>query len=209
MPTTTVDAPVRVLRVGDERGSRNQAIVALAVRTAPSAVTRSVFVSVANLDLEPATRRLEVWGDGRLLEARDVRIDAQQRADVIIDDVRARASESSRSASSAADGADPATAPDQLAADDRAWAIVPPDRPREILLVGDGRSVSRDGPVATCPNTSLFGVEAGPTTRPMRSAHRRHGLGPDHLRGRRPGDPAERRRRSLIAPPRTSPTRRR
>ena len=67
--------------------ARNQAIVALAVRTAPSAVTRSVFVSIANLDVEPAMRRLEVWGDGRLLEARDVRMGAQQRADVIIDDV--------------------------------------------------------------------------------------------------------------------------
>ena len=36
-PTTKVDAPIRVLRVGDAKGSRNQAIVALAVRTAPSA----------------------------------------------------------------------------------------------------------------------------------------------------------------------------
>ena len=44
--------PVTVLPVGRER--KNQAIVALAVRTAPSAVTRSVFVSVANLDLERA-----------------------------------------------------------------------------------------------------------------------------------------------------------
>ena len=44
--------------------ARNQAIVALAVRTAPSAVTRSVFVSVANLDLEAATRRVEICGDG-------------------------------------------------------------------------------------------------------------------------------------------------
>ena len=49
-PTVRVDAPVRVLPVGRDR--KNQAIVALAVRTAPSAVTRSVFVSVANLDLE-------------------------------------------------------------------------------------------------------------------------------------------------------------
>src|SRR5829696_3923948 len=47
-PTTKVDAPIRVLRVGDPKGSRNQAIVALAVRTAPSAVSRSVFISIAN-----------------------------------------------------------------------------------------------------------------------------------------------------------------
>src|SRR6476646_8984658 len=88
-PTTKVDAPIRVLRVGDAKGSRNQAIVALAVRTAPSAVSRSVFVSVANFDIAYATRRVEVWGDDHLLETRTVPIDAQQRADIIIDDVPA------------------------------------------------------------------------------------------------------------------------
>jgi Ca-activated chloride channel family protein len=84
-PDVRVDAPVKVLRVG--RGRRNQAIVALAVRTAPSSVTRSIFVSIANLDLESADRRLEVWGDGRLLEARDVKLDPQSRSDVGIDDL--------------------------------------------------------------------------------------------------------------------------
>ena len=63
-PTATV--PMR--RSGSCRSGRdrkNQAIVALAVRTAPSAVTRSVFVSVANLDLERPQRRLEVLGRRR------------------------------------------------------------------------------------------------------------------------------------------------
>src|SRR4029077_7640894 len=85
VPDVDVGAPVTVLPVGRDR--KNQAIVALAVRTASSAVTRSVFVGVANLDLEPAQRRLEVWGDDRLLEARDVQLDAQARSDVVIDDV--------------------------------------------------------------------------------------------------------------------------
>jgi hypothetical protein len=58
-----VAAPVTVLQVGRER--QNQAIVAFAVRSAPTAVTRSVFISVANLDLQPATERVELWGDGR------------------------------------------------------------------------------------------------------------------------------------------------
>ena len=84
-PTASVDAPITVLSVG--RSRKNQAIVALAVRTAPSAVTRSVFVSVANLDLEGARRRLEVWGDGGLLEVRDLLLDPQARSDVVIDDV--------------------------------------------------------------------------------------------------------------------------
>jgi Ca-activated chloride channel homolog len=53
-PTAELDAPVRVLPVGRDPG--NQAIVALAVRASPSGLTHSVFVSVANLDVEPATR---------------------------------------------------------------------------------------------------------------------------------------------------------
>ena len=84
-PTARVNAPVKVLPVGRDR--KNQAIVALAVRTAPSAVTRSVFISVANLDLELTPRRVELWGDGRLLEVRDVLLEPQARADVVIDDV--------------------------------------------------------------------------------------------------------------------------
>ena len=127
-PDARVDAPVRVLRVG--RDAKNQAIVAVAVRTAPSAVTRSVFVSVANLDLESAQRRVELWGDGILLEARDLFLDAQSRADVSIDDVprdvgvvEVRLVAGGGAVSGGGSG--PATAPDRLAADDRAWAIVP------------------------------------------------------------------------------------
>src|SRR5204862_5235730 len=82
-----IDAPIRVLPVG--RSHKNQAIVALAVRTAPSAVTRSVFISVANLDLQFAHRRIELWAPDRLLEVRDVQLDPQARADVVIDDVPA------------------------------------------------------------------------------------------------------------------------
>ena len=57
-PAGAIDAPIRVLAVG--RSHRNQAIVALAVRTSPSAVTRSVFISIANLDLDYAQRRIEL-----------------------------------------------------------------------------------------------------------------------------------------------------
>ena len=159
IPTTMVDARLRVIRVGEERGRKNQAIVALAVRTMPSSLAKSVFISVANLDIEPAQRRIELWGDGNLLEARDVSMDAQQRADVIIDnvgdidhpvgvvEVRLVAREVSAAA----------TPPDQLATDDRAWAIVPPDRPREILLVGAGDPYLETA-LSYLPNSSLYGV---------------------------------------------------
>ena len=158
VPTTAVDARVRVLRVGTERGSRNQAVVALAVRTAPSAVTRSVFIGMANFDVEPAARRLELWGDGLLLEARDVRIGAMQRADVIIDDVDLGVGVVEVRLVGAEGAADGSSPPDQLAADDRAWAIVPPDRKREILLVGEGDPYLETA-LSYLPNSSLFGVK--------------------------------------------------
>ena len=161
LPTAKVDARVRVLRVGQENGRRNQAIVALAVRTAPSAVTRSVFISVANLDVEPAARRLELWGDGNLVEARDVAMDPQQRADVIIDDLpRGTSVIEVRLVAPDEASTTTATPPDQLAADDRAWAIVPPEREREILLVGEGDPYLETA-LSYLPNSKLFGVVPG------------------------------------------------
>ena len=151
--TATVPAKVTVLPIGRER--RNQAIVALAVRTAPSAVTRSVFVSVANLDLERAARRLEIWGDGGLIEVRDLQLDPQARSDVVIDDVpRDVATLELRLV-----GADPAATgdPDQLAVDDHAWAVIPPDRPREILVVGEGDPYLETA-LSYLPNVRLFGI---------------------------------------------------
>jgi VWA domain-containing protein/aerotolerance regulator-like protein len=161
-PTGRVAAPIKVLSVGRER--KNQAIVALAVRTAPSAVTRSVFVSVANLDLAAANRRLELWGDDRLLEVRDVKLDPQARSDVIIDDLpRDVGTVEVRLV-----GPDPSVlgAPDQLTVDDRAWAVIPPDRTRLVLVVGEGDPYLETA-LSFLPDVELFGVtpaEYGPAT---------------------------------------------
>ncbi|MEO8228575.1 MAG: VWA domain-containing protein [Chloroflexota bacterium] len=169
-PDARVDAPVRVLRVG--RDARNQAIVAVAVRTAPSAVTRSVFISVANLDLESAQRRVELWGDGILLEARDLFLEAQSRADVSIDDVpRAVGVVEVRlvaGGATASGGNGAAVAPDRLAADDQAWAIVPPDRLRRVLLVSDGDPYLHTA-LSYLPSSELYAVtpaEYGSATHP-------------------------------------------
>ncbi len=161
-PTGRVAARVKVLPVGRDR--KNQAIVALAVKTSPSAVSRSVFVSVANVDLERTTRRLELWGDGSLLEVRDVPLEAQARANVIVDDI----DRSVRTLEVRLVGSDPAvvTAPDQLAIDDRAWAVIPPDRTRLILVVGEGDPYLETA-LSYLPNVELFGVppnEYGPKT---------------------------------------------
>lgn len=161
-PTGSIAAPIRVLAVG--RSYRNQAIVALAVRTAPSAVTRSVFVSVANLDLQGASRRLELWGDGALLEVRDLQLDAQARSDVVIDDIPPGVA----SLEVRLLGPDPAitTAPDDLATDDRAWAVVPPTQNRLILFVGPGDPYLETA-LSYLPNVELYGVpleDYGPKT---------------------------------------------
>src|SRR5690349_3673997 len=85
-PTASVNHEIKVIQVGRER--KNQAIVALAVRPSSSGVTRSVFVSVANLDLELAKRTLKVYGDGVLIESRDLpELDAPTRTEAIIDDI--------------------------------------------------------------------------------------------------------------------------
>jgi Ca-activated chloride channel family protein len=161
-PTVRVAAPVKVLPVGRDR--KNQAIVALAVRTAPSAVTRSVFISVANLDLELVPRRVELWGDGGLLEVRDILLEPQARAEIVIDDVpRGIGAVEVRLT-----GSDPSvtTPPDQLAADDRAWAVIPPDRTRLVLVVGEGDPYLETA-LSYLPNVELYGVtpaEYGPAT---------------------------------------------
>lgn len=161
-PTVQVDAPVKVLHVGRDR--KNQAIVALAVRVAPSGVTRSVFVSIANLDVESASRRLEVWSGDRLIEVRDAFLDAQARTNIVIDDVPGDLG----SIEVRLTGADATvtTAPDQLAVDDRAWAIIPPTRTRLILVVGEGDPYLETA-LSYLPNAELFGVapkDYGPAT---------------------------------------------
>ena len=183
-PTVKVSAPIKVLPVGRDR--KNQAIVAMAVRTAPSAVTRSVFISIANVDLERADRRIELWGDDRLLEARDVTLEAQARADVVIDDVpndigTVEARLVSRDAS--------VTTPDQLAVDDHAWAVLPAARTRLVLVVGEGDPYLETA-LSYLPNVELYGV-APKDYGASHPAHRRAAVGPHDLRGRPAGHAAD------------------
>lgn len=159
-PTSRLEHTIKVLQVGRDR--RNQAIVALAVRPGASGVSRSVFVSVANLDLQSAQRRLQVFGDGVLIEARDLVLDAQTRAEATIDDIpvgvhviEVRLDREGAAA-------------DSLALDDRAWAVVPPERLRRILLVSDGDPYLETA-LTYLPNTELYGVKSsayGPDTHP-------------------------------------------
>lgn len=160
-PISRVDHPVTVLQVGRDR--KNQAIVALAVRPGSSGVTRSVFVSVANLDIEPAQRRFQVYGDGILLEARDLTFDPQTRSEAIIDDIPVGV----RVIEVRLDRAEPrAAAADVLALDDRAWAIVPPSTPKSILLVSEGDPYLENA-LLFLPNANVF--EVSPDDYPERA----------------------------------------
>jgi Ca-activated chloride channel homolog len=162
-----LDAPVRVLQVGRE--ANNQAIVALAVRTQPNNLSHSAFVSIANLGLERVERRIEVYADGDLREARSVTLDPQVRTDVAIDDiddpdhpatvVEVRLTNADEAATTTAD---------PLALDDRAWAIIPPAQLRTILLVSDGDPYLETA-LSYLPDTELYGVTPaayGPDTKP-------------------------------------------
>jgi hypothetical protein len=153
-PTGELEAPVRVLQVGRE--AANQAIVALAVRTQPNNLSHSAFVSVANLGLELVQRRIELYADGALRESRTVTLDPQRRTDVSIDDIDDPDNPASVievrlvAADEAATGD-----PDALAVDDRAWAIVPPQELRQVLLAGE-RDPYLENALSFLPDTELY-----------------------------------------------------
>jgi Ca-activated chloride channel family protein len=155
VPTTRAEAPIRVIQVGTE--PKNQAIAALSIRTAPSGLTKSAFISVANLDLATVKRRIEVYGDGNLLEARDVNLDPQARADIVVDDIT---QQNTRHIDVVevrlVPDEDGAAGDDRLALDDRAWAIVPSDQLRQVLIVGEGDPYLETA-LSYLPNTELYG----------------------------------------------------
>src|SRR5687767_5862431 len=162
-PDVTLEVPVRVLTVGRERD--NQAIAALAVRADPSGLKRTLFVSVANYSGAIVGRSLQILADGVPVTARDLFLDPLTRADVVIDELPAGTSvvEARLAPASATDT--PTGPPDYLPLDDAAWAIVPPDRLRRVLLVGPG-NVYIQNAFSFLPNIELYGATEAqwPTT---------------------------------------------
>ncbi|HVM30682.1 MAG TPA: VWA domain-containing protein [Candidatus Limnocylindrales bacterium] len=153
-PDLRVSVPVKVVTVGRER--HNQAIAALAVRATPDGLRRSVFISVANYSDQEATRRLQVLADGSPVTARDLLLRPLSRADVVIDELPAGTR--TVEARLAQPGDEPMAGPvDRLALDDAAWAVVPPDRPRFVLLVGEG-NVYLQNALSLLPNVELYGT---------------------------------------------------
>ena len=157
-PEVTLQVPIRVLPVGRDR--ENQAIAALAVRADASGLKRTVFTSVANYSSTEVVRRLQILADGTSVSARDLVLRPLSRADVVIDELpggtRVVEARISAPGDSAGQMAGPA---DLLALDDAAWAVVPPDAPRQILLVGPG-NVYLQNAFALLPNVELYGTTA-------------------------------------------------
>ena len=80
-----IRVPIRVITIGNSRD--NQAIAALAVRSDPSGLKRTLFVSVANYSAQVVSRRLQILADGTPVSARDLQLEALTRSDVVIDEL--------------------------------------------------------------------------------------------------------------------------
>jgi Ca-activated chloride channel homolog len=145
LPDAGVEAPVLVERVG--ASDANQSIAALSVLRRAGGAQLDLFAAVANPSASEATRRLEVYADGTLVDARDLTIPPGQRSEVLIGTVPAvSATVEARLAGT-----------DALAADDRAFAIVPAEESIRALLVGEGNPYLENA-LALLPRLELFAV---------------------------------------------------
>jgi len=147
LPEVGVGAPVIVKRVGNT--DANQAIAALSALRRSGGAQLDLFVAVANPSATEAVRRLEVYADGALVDARELTIPAGQRTEALITTVPAGAATvEARLAGS-----------DALAADDRAFAIVPAEERTRALLVGGGNAYLENA-LALLPRLELYAVGA-------------------------------------------------
>jgi hypothetical protein len=114
-------------------------------------------VSVANYSASQVSRRLQILGDGIDVTARDLELDALTRADVVIDELPPGITVVEARISAFEDAAGVSGPPDYLPLDDAAWAVVPTDRLRRVLLVGPG-NVYLQNAFALLPNVELYGA---------------------------------------------------
>ncbi|HEY6609051.1 MAG TPA: BatA and WFA domain-containing protein [Candidatus Limnocylindria bacterium] len=147
LPDLGVGSPVLVERVGDT--DANQAIAALSALRRSGGAQLDLFVAVTNPSGADATRRLEVYADGALVDARELTIPSGQRSEALVTTVPASAvTVEARLAGT-----------DALRTDDRAFAIVPAADATRALLVGDG-SAFLESAMALLPRLELYAVSA-------------------------------------------------
>jgi len=145
LPEVGVGAPVLVERVGET--DANQSVAALSALRRSGGAQLDVFVAVANPSTVEATRRLEIYADGGLVDARELTIPPGQRSEALVSTVPpSAATVEARLAGS-----------DALATDDRAFAIVPAQGRTRALLVGEGNAYLENA-MALLPRLELYAV---------------------------------------------------
>src|SRR6185503_2268812 len=118
-----------------------------------------LFVAVSNPSALDVTRRLEIYADGELVDARELAIPAEQRSEALIGSVPQSASiVEARLAGS-----------DALAVDDRAFALVPAAGAVRALLVGAGNTYLENA-LALLPRLELYAVSAAGYSDAMEAA---------------------------------------
>jgi Ca-activated chloride channel homolog len=147
LPAVGVGALVLVERVGTT--DANQALAALSAVRRSGGAQLDLFVAVSNPSKADATRRLEVYADGQLVDARELEIPAGQRSEALIGSVPA----STRTIEARLAGTD------ALAADDRAVAVVPAEEATRALVVGSGNTYLENA-LALLPRLELYAVDA-------------------------------------------------
>lgn len=145
LPPVGIGAPVRVERVG--ASDDNQAVAALSVLRRSGGAQLDLFVAVANPSGSEVTRRLEIYADGELIDARDLTLPPGQRSEALITTVPPSAGTiEARLAGT-----------DALAVDDRAFALVPVDAPVRALLVSAGNTYLENA-LALLPRLELYAI---------------------------------------------------
>jgi Ca-activated chloride channel family protein len=149
LPPGGIDSPVQVERVG--ASDDNQAIAALSALRRSGGAQLDVFVAVANHGSADVTRRLELYADGELADARDLQLGAGARSEALVSTIPPSATVlEARLAGE-----------DALAVDDRAYAVVADEERTRALLVGPGNTYLENA-LALLPRLELFAVgEAG------------------------------------------------
>jgi hypothetical protein len=147
LPPVGIGAPVQVERVGTTDG--NQAVAALSLLRRSGGAQLDLFVAVSNPSGTDVTRRLEIYADDVLVDARDMTIPTEQRSEALISSVPqgARVVEARLAGE------------DALAVDDRAFALVPAAGAVRALLVGPGNAYLENA-LALLPRLELYAVGA-------------------------------------------------
>ncbi len=157
LPPVGIGSRVLVERVGST--DANQAIAALSAARRAGGAQLDLFVAVSNPSAADVARRLEIYADGALVDARDLSIAAGQRAEAIVSTVPpATAVVEARLAGS-----------DALAVDDHAFALVPQQAAVRTLLVSDGNSYLENA-LALLPRLELYEIGTAAYAEALRAA---------------------------------------